>query len=65
MQAWLAADRKVEQAVRDLVVGAEKRDFPSVSEAASRAQLAGSQSRSEATSLGMQVCGSFATPSGR
>jgi len=32
-----------------------------VSEAASRAQLAGSQSRSEATSLGMQVCGNFVT----
>jgi hypothetical protein len=59
VRSWLAADRKVEQAVRDLVAGAEKRDFPSVSEAASRAQLAGSESRSEATALGMQVCGTF------
>jgi hypothetical protein len=65
VQAWLAADRKVERAVRDLVVAAEKRDFPSVSEAASRAQLAGSESRSEATSLGMAVCGTFGAPTGR
>jgi len=65
VQGWLAADRKVERAVRDLVAAAEKRDFPSVSEAASRAQLAGSRSRSEATSLGMAVCGTFGAPSGR
>jgi hypothetical protein len=61
VRSWLAADRKVEGAVRDLVAAAEKRDYPSVSDAASRAQLAGSESRSAATSLGMQVCGSFAT----
>jgi ferric-dicitrate binding protein FerR (iron transport regulator) len=66
VRAWLAADRKVEDAVRDLVAAAQKRDFPSVSAAASRAQLAGSESRSAATSLGMQVCGAFAAaPSGR
>jgi hypothetical protein len=61
VHSWLAADRKVERAVRDLIVAAQKRDFPSVSDAASRAQLAGSESRSAATSLGMQVCGTFAT----
>jgi len=65
VRSWLAADRKVALAVRDLVAAAEKRDFPSLSEAASRAQLAGSRSRSEATSLGMQVCGSLATTSDR
>jgi hypothetical protein len=59
VRAWLAADRKVQRAVRDLVAGAQKRDFPSVSEAASRAQLAGSESRSQATALGLQVCGAL------
>jgi hypothetical protein len=61
VRSWLAADRKVQAAVRDLVAAAEKRDFPSVSAAASQAQLAGSESRSAATSLGMTVCGNFAT----
>jgi hypothetical protein len=57
--SWLAADRRVERAVRDLVAAAQKRDFPSVTEAASRAQLAGSESRSRATSLGLRVCGTL------
>jgi hypothetical protein len=61
---WLAADGKVQRAVRDLVAAAERRDFPSVSAAASRAQLAGNESRQAASALGMQVCGTFAT-SGR
>jgi hypothetical protein len=61
VRAWLAADRKVERAARELVAGAEKRDFPTVTAAASRGQLAGSESRSEATALGMHVCGSLAT----
>ena len=57
---WLAADRNVQRAVRDLVAAAERRDFPSVNEAASRAQLAGSASRRAATGLGLRVCGTFA-----
>jgi len=61
VQAWLAADRRVERAVRDLVVAAQKRDFASVSAAASRAQLAGSQSRAAAQGLGLQVCGTIVT----
>jgi hypothetical protein len=61
VQAWLAADRRVERAVRDLVVAAQKRDFASVSAAASRAQLAGSQSRAAAQALGLQVCGTLVT----
>lgn len=61
VQAWLAADRKVERAVRDLVAAAQKRDFASVSSAASRAQLAGSDSRRAAQALGLQVCGTVAT----
>jgi hypothetical protein len=61
VQTWLAADRKVERAVRDLVAAAQKRDFASVSSAASRAQLAGSESRRAAQALGLQVCGTVAT----
>jgi hypothetical protein len=61
VRAWLAADRRVERAIRDLVVAAQKRDFASVSAAASRAQLAGSQSRAAAQALGLQVCGTIAT----
>ena len=58
--AWLAADRKVQKATRDLVAAAQRRDYPSVTAAASRAQLAGSASRAAAATLGLQVCGSLA-----
>jgi hypothetical protein len=61
VQTWLAADRKVERAVRDLVAAAERRDFVGVSSAASRAQLAGSESRQAAAALGLQVCGTIVT----
>jgi hypothetical protein len=61
--SWLAADRKVQVAVRDLVAAAQRRDFPSVTSAASRAQLAGSDSRRAAQALGLQVCGTFSTTS--
>jgi len=64
VQTWLAADRKVERAVRDLVTAAQKRDFASVSSAASRAQLAGSESRRAAQALGLQVCGTVAGVAG-
>jgi len=53
---WLAADRRVAKALHDLGDAAQRRDFPSVTEAASRAQLAGSQSRRAASGLGMRVC---------
>jgi hypothetical protein len=59
VQAWLASDRKVQKATRDLVVAAQRRDYPSVTAAASRAQLAGSASRAAASELGLQVCGSL------
>ena len=61
VQAWLSADRKVQLAVRDLVAAAQKRDFAAVSAAASRAQLAGSDSRRAAQALGLQVCGTLST----
>jgi hypothetical protein len=61
VRAWLAADRSVQAAVRDLVAAAERRDYPTVSAAASRAQLAGNASRRAALALGLQVCGTFAS----
>jgi hypothetical protein len=60
-RVWLAADRKVQLAIRDLVAAAQKRDFATVSAAASRAQLAGSESRRAAQELGLEVCGTIAT----
>ena len=59
VRAWLAADRRVAHAVRELGLAARRRDFPGVSSAASREQLAGSQSRQAAANLGMHVCGTF------
>ena len=64
VRTWLAADARVQGATRDLVAAAQKRDYPSLSAAASRAQLAGSESRQAATTLGLQVCGTFAATSG-
>jgi hypothetical protein len=56
VRTWLAADRRVAKAVHDLGDAAERRDFPAVTAAAARAQLAGSASRKAAASLGMTVC---------
>jgi hypothetical protein len=56
VRAWLAADRRVAKAVHDLGDAGQRRDFPAVTAAASRAQLAGSQSREVAAGLGMTVC---------
>ena len=61
VKAWLAADRRVAKAIRNLGDAAQRRDFPSVTAAASQAQLAGSQSRQAAVALGMQVCAQLAT----
>jgi hypothetical protein len=49
----------VQKATRDLVAAAQRRDYPSVTAAASRAQLAVSSSRAAASTLGLQVCGSL------
>jgi hypothetical protein len=61
VKTWLAADRRVAKATRDLAVGAQRRDLPTVTAAASRATLAGSESRQAAAALGMHVCASLAT----
>lgn len=63
VRAWLSADRRVAVAVRELGLAAERRDFPSVSSAAARVQLAGSASRRAAAGLGMTVCARL--PTGR
>jgi hypothetical protein len=60
VHAWLAADRRVARAVRALGVAAQQRNFPAVSAAASRAQLAASESRQAAAGLGLHVCGTLA-----
>jgi hypothetical protein len=56
VRTWLAADRRVAKAMHDLGESALRRDFPSVTEAASRVQLAGGESRRAAAGLGMNVC---------
>jgi hypothetical protein len=56
VRTWLAADRRVAKATHDLGDAAQRRSFPGVSEAAGRAQLAGSASRQAAAGLGMTVC---------
>jgi hypothetical protein len=61
VKAWLAADRRVARAIRNLGDAARRRDFPSVTAGASQAQLAGSQSREAAAALGMHVCAQLAT----
>jgi hypothetical protein len=61
VKAWLAADRRVAKAIRNLGDAAQRRDFPSVTAAASQAQLAGSQSRQAAAALGMRVCARLTT----
>lgn len=61
VQAWLMADRNVALAVRALGEGARARNFPAVTAAAARAELAGSRSREAAVSLGMRVCATLAT----
>jgi hypothetical protein len=61
VKAWLASDRRVGRAIRALGDAAQRRDFPSVTTAASEAQLAGSQSRQAAAALGMHVCARLAT----
>jgi hypothetical protein len=61
VKAWLAADRRVAKALRNLGEASQRRDFPSVTAAASEAQLAGSQGRQAAVALGTHVCAQLAT----
>jgi hypothetical protein len=54
---WLAADRRIAAAVRDLGEAALRRDFPGVTDATARLQVAALQSSRNANQLGLQVCG--------
>jgi hypothetical protein len=55
--SWLAADRRVARAIRELGDAAERRDYPSVNVAYSKAELASSAAQRAAGGLGMSVCG--------
>ena len=57
VRAWLAADRRVGRAIRLLGDAAERRDYPSVNAAYSKAELASSAAQRAAGGLGMSVCG--------
>lgn len=61
VRAWLAADRGVAKATRDLGNAAERRDYPSINAALARSELAASRGRRAAAALGMQVCARLAT----
>ena len=57
VRAWLAADRGVARAIRELGDAAERRDYPSINASFGRAELASSRGRRAAIGLGMHVCG--------
>ena len=60
VRRWLRADRRVAEAFRSLGEAGERRDFPSVTEAVGRAELAGNESRRDAAALGLHVCAQLA-----
>jgi len=56
VRTWLAADKQISDALRDLGAAALRRDFPAVSTAAARVQAEGVASRHAARALDLQVC---------
>jgi hypothetical protein len=56
VRTWLAADKQISDALRDLGAAALRRDFPAVSTAAARVQAEGVASRHAAQELDLQVC---------
>ena len=56
VRSWLAADRRISAALRDLGDAALRHDFPAVTAAADRIQAEGVASRHAAQALGLQVC---------
>jgi hypothetical protein len=56
VRAWLAADRAVARATRDLGDAGARRSYPGVTVAFGRAELASSRARRAAAGLGMKVC---------
>jgi hypothetical protein len=57
VRSWLAADRRVARSIRALGEAAERRDYPSVNVAYSKAELASSAAQRAAGGLGMSTCG--------
>ena len=56
---WLAADRRIAEAVRALGEAALRRDFPGVTAATAKLQGSALQSSRNANALGLQVCGTL------
>ena len=56
VRRWLAADKRISQALGDLGDAALRHDFPAVTAAANRIQAEGVESRHAAQELGLQVC---------
>jgi hypothetical protein len=56
VKRWLAADKRISAALRDLGDAALRHDFPAVSAAANRIQAEGVESRHAAQELGLKVC---------
>lgn len=54
---WLAADKRIAAAVRDLGEAALRRDFPGVTAATAKLQVSALQSSRNANTLGFHVCG--------
>jgi hypothetical protein len=54
---WIAADKRIAAAVRDLGEAALRRDFPGVTAATARLQVSALQSSRNANQLGLHVCG--------
>ncbi|HSX21178.1 MAG TPA: hypothetical protein VLE97_00195 [Gaiellaceae bacterium] len=54
---WIAADRRIADAVRALGEAGLRRDFPGVTAATAKLQVAGLQSSRNANALGLHVCG--------
>jgi hypothetical protein len=58
VRSWLAADKRISAALRDLGDAALRHDFPAVTAAAGRIQAEGVASRHAAQALGLQICSS-------
>ena len=56
VRRWLAADKRISQALGDLGDAALRHDFPAVTAAANRIQAEGVESRHAAQDLGLTVC---------
>jgi hypothetical protein len=56
VKRWLAADKRISDALGDLGDAALRHDFPAVTAAANRIQAEGVESRHAAQKLGLTVC---------